>query len=191
MSTKKTAITKPQNAMLAAIEKNGPMTDADLAEVLGGSPSSKNKTGQALVARGLLTTVDGRYALPRTEGTTETVTLVEAPAPAEDDHDHEEVAANMAAELAAEDGVSIRIPRQILAAMATMDLDEAGQALAKRADQAEVKTDGSVRFNMTADERDALVAIAEAILDDESATGAAKVAAKAKIKWVVKVNSAA
>lgn len=208
--SKNITITKPQKVMLATIKKYGPQTDAGLAEINGGSPSSKYKTAEALVAKGLLVKDGANYALAvettqvdantvkadvtePVDVTDETASIVDAVDAA---IDHEAVAADMAAELESGKGESIRVAKGILAAIALLDYAElpdaeGATALVERLDAAEVKTDGSVRIDMVLAEREVLADIAEAILDAEGSDGATKTAARALVKWLAKFETAA
>jgi hypothetical protein len=181
---KNTATTKPQKAVIKAINENGPLTDAGLAEVLGGSPSSKNKTAEALIRKGLLARVEGHYTTIKQDAEApvdEAPEADQAEAPA-DEHNHEEVAATMAAEVESAKGTTIRVAAPIVAVLTTKDATDEVKALVKRIKKADTLKDDSVRIPMTKDEREVLLGIAEDLV--ENGEGSAKSAARALVKWL-------
>lgn len=200
MSTKST--TKPQKAVIAAITKNnGPMTDAELAEALGGSPSSKYKSAIALVEKGILIQHNGGFALSGYEAAAPAVAEAngteapEADEPVESpDHNHEEVAAAMAAEVESKGGTPIRVAAPILPVIAAVVTDEAPEdevALAARIAAADVRKDGSVKIAMTKDERNTLLGLAESFVASDEVKGSAKSASRALVKWLQREDIAA
>jgi hypothetical protein len=107
-------------------------------------------------------------------------TAPEAPEAPVEEHNHEEVAKDMAEQVANREHPSIRVAARLLP---VLDLPD---TLKKRIKKAEALKDGSKRVPMSADERDSLSHAAQAVLEDEGTDGATRNAARALVKWLAR-----
>lgn len=121
-------------------------------------------------------------------------TPAEEPAEAEE-HDHEAVAAQIAAEVTNGKGTPIRVAAGLLGALADLagdeSLTEEEAALYARLEAADVRADGSVRIPMSVDEMNTLSAWASDYEDDGGNPSGNRSAARALVKWIGKQVKAA